>query len=385
MNKKDINKKAEIRFIKLRRKDSQYFIQKVKDNFKLETIIDKKYKVMHENNYALFPLVENKELISELIKFINNFIPFEIITKVGIKNQNYKFRTLDEALVGKIPHDYLFLVPKSYDIIGDIAILEFKEVNSIDKNEIEEFKHLISQAVVQVNKNVRTVYEKKSEVKGAYRLREFTFLIGENKSETIHKENNCVFKLDIKHTYFSPRLVFERRRVSKSNIQKNEVIIDMFSGVGPFSLQIARLNDVEIHAFDVNPQAYDYLKINIGLNKLVGKIIPYNMDIKDLLNPVNQLGRKLQNTVDRIIMNLPRNSIDFANVACFLMKKSGGILHLYNIFEKPNSTTKALNIIKKELIELKWEIEKVVVSKIVKSHSPKADLVVNDLKIKYSN
>ncbi|GAG53974.1 unnamed protein product, partial [marine sediment metagenome] len=247
-----------------------------------------------------------------------------------------------------------------------------------------EYKNLISRAVISVNKNIQSVFEKKSEIKGAYRLREFLYLNGKNNSETTHKENNSVFKLDIKFTFYSPRLVFERRRISNNNIQQNEVIVDMFAGVGPFSIQIAKLNSVKIHAFDVNPYAYKYLQVNIGLNKLKGKIIPYNIDIKDLLNPSNQIGQKLCGKADRVIMNLPEQSINFINVACFLMKKSGGILHFYQTSEKPNPIEKTIEELKKKLNDFNWVIVRTINSKIVKSFSPKSELVVIDLNLKSS-
>ncbi|MFW9773514.1 MAG: class I SAM-dependent methyltransferase family protein [Candidatus Heimdallarchaeota archaeon] len=383
MSEKEIRRRVEIPFIKLRKIDSQVFIQIIKDNFKLDAIIDNKYKILHENNFTLFPLVENKVMISKLIKAINNLIPFEILTREGLKNQNYKYKTLDEALTGKFPNDLEFLVPKSYDIIGDIAILEFKDVNEIEKHEFEEYKRIISQAVIQVNKNVLSVFEKISEVKGEFRLRKFSFLFGEDKSETIHRENKCLFKLDIKKTYFSPRLSNERRRVANSNIRQNEVIVDMFSGVGPFSIQIARLNKVEIHAFDVNPQAYENLRKNIDLNKLKGKVFPYNLNIKEILVPENKIGEALKNQVDRVIMNLPEKSFDFIKVACFLLKKSGGTLHIYSIVEKPKSIEKAIKLLDKILGKHNWLINKILNSRIVKSYSPKAELVAIDLDIKY--
>ena len=207
---------------------------------------------------------------------------------------------------------------------------------------------------------------------------------GKNNTETIHKENNCIFHLDIKTTYFSPRLVNERRRISESNIQKNEVIADLFTGVGSFSIQIARLNPVCIHAFDVNPQAYKFLQTNIDFNKLKGKIIPYNMNNRDLLNPLNPIGKKLSGTVDRIIMNLPEGSIGFIDVACFLLDKTGGILHFYKFSEKPNPIENTLKTLEESLNILNWQIESIINSKIVKHFSPKSEMVVIDSIIKAS-
>lgn len=82
-------------------------------------------------------------------------------------------------------------------------------------------------------------------------------------------------------------------------------------------------------------------------------------------------------------MNLPEHSIDFLDVACFLMKKSGGVLHFYWFSEKPKAINITIEILKKKLNEFNWTVDKIFDSKIVKSHSPKAELVVVDLNMKY--
>jgi len=383
MNDKERKKKVEISFLKLKKTEAQYFIQFIKEKFKNDSIIDQRYKSEHKENYILFPLVENKNIIDKLVKTMENLISFDLVSRKGINNPNYRYRTLEEAISGKIPPNYLNLIPRSYDIIGNIAILEFEKPDQINNSKYDEFKNLVAKAVIKVNKNVLSVFEKKSQIKGSYRLRDLAYLGGENNSETVYKENDCVFHLDIKTTYFSPRLVYERRRISESNIQENEVIVDMFSGVGTFSIQIAKLNPVEIHAFDLNPAAYSFLKKNISLNKLKGKIFPYNLNTKEMANHSNQIGKKLHNNVDRIIMNLPEYSIDFIDVACFLMKKSGGILHFYQFSEKPNAIDISIGTLKKKLNEFNWTTNKIFDSKIVKSYSPKAELVVVDIYMKY--
>ena len=158
----------------------------------------------------------------------------------------------------------------------------------------------------------------------------------------------------------------------------------MFAGVGTFSIQIAKKRNVKIYAFDINPNAYEYLKENVKLNNLKGEIFPNNIDIKDLLEPKNQLGQFLCNKTSRIIMNLPEDSIKFIDVTCFLMKESGGILNFYQFAEKPNPIEKTLNDLKQKLKDLNWEIESIINSKVVKHHSPKSELVVVDLKIRTS-
>jgi len=383
MSKKKSNNKAKINFIKVKKTDGQYIIQLLKEHFKDDSVIDHKYEISYENKYIFFPLVENKDLIEKLKKTVDNSISYEIISRDANKRLHFKYKTLQDALYRKIPDIHFNLIPKSYDIIGNIAILEFDRPSLIDDSEFRDYKNLISKAIIDLNKNVQSVFEKKSEIKGVHRLREFAHLSGENKSETMHRENSCLFKLDIKTTYFSPRLVNERRRIANINIKEDEVIVDMFAGVGPFSIQIAKKNVVNIHAFDINPHAYKYLCSNIELNKLRGRINPYNRNIRNLLNPSNHLGKQLYGKVHRVIMNLPEHSIDFIDVACFLMKKSGGFLYFYQISEKPNPIGKSIKNLKKKLNDLNWVIVKISFSKIVKSYSPKAELIVIDLSVKH--
>ncbi|MCK4379714.1 MAG: class I SAM-dependent methyltransferase family protein [Candidatus Lokiarchaeota archaeon] len=379
-----INSKAEILYIKLKMEDGQAFINFIKNKFKNIQFINQKFEILHENEFLLFPITNNQVIVDKITSIIDKKINFGIISREGIYNKNYKFRTLIEALEGIIPERYSNLIPKSYDIVGHIAIIEFDKLNHMNNKVFNDYKQKIANAILIVNKNIKTVYEKKSQIKGKYRLRELALLYGEDKSETIHKENGCAFKLDVMKTYFSPRLVFERRRIASSKIKENELIIDLFAGVGTFSIQIARNNNVKIYTFDINPIAYEYLKDNIELNKLKGEIFPNNIDVKQILNPTNPLGKLLCHKASRIIMNLPESSINFNDVACYLMKKSGGLLHFYQFSEKPNPIEKTLKNLNAELTRLNWEIESIINSKIVKHYSPKSELVVVDLKIKAS-
>ncbi|MFX1502889.1 MAG: hypothetical protein ACFFDH_18155, partial [Promethearchaeota archaeon] len=235
-----IYNKKNIIYIKLKKKDGQHFINFIKRNFKSTLIINPRFNILYENDYIFYPIINNQEIFDKIKTYKDTEANLEFITKNGIPNESYEYRTLQEALEDKIPNEYLNFIPKSYDIIGDIAIVEFDKFNQLADKKYKGYKEKIAKAIIIVNKNVKTVYEKKTEIKGKYRLRELTLLFGKDKSETVHKENNCLFKLNIKNTYFTPRLVFERLRIASSEIKDNEIIIDMFAGVGTFSIQIAK-------------------------------------------------------------------------------------------------------------------------------------------------
>jgi tRNA (guanine37-N1)-methyltransferase len=382
MNDKE---KLQSKFIKLENKDGQKLIDLMNRTMWNKSILEKKYKVIHENDFIFFPLIEDVDMIAEFTSFIKSKLKFEIISMKAALNPNYKQKNLLEFLQDKIPKEYLNLIPKSFDIIGNLAIIEFERLKKQEIEDLANIKTEIANAILNLNKNVVSVYEKKSQIKEVHRIRELELLGGKNLSETIHKENNCSFRLDIKQTFFTPRLVFERNRVASSNIKENEIIVDLFAGVGPFSIQIAKLHNVRVFSFDINPRAYNFLKENINNNKLKGKIFPFHLDIKNLLDLNDELGNQLKNTVNRIIMNLPEKSIDYIEVACFLMNEKGGILHFYDFSEKPNPVDNTKEKLSKELSKLNWKIDKILESKIVKAFSPKSDLVVFDLVIKSIN
>ncbi|MFX1337107.1 MAG: class I SAM-dependent methyltransferase family protein [Promethearchaeota archaeon] len=373
------------KYLKIEKIKGQEFLKIMNRKFKNRSVIDKRYKILKEKENLLFPLIDNEEKINLLFRLIEDKFSFKIISKIGIYDKNYKYKNLKEALEKKIPHKFLNLIPHSYDIVGKIVILEFDNIEGLEDHGFNTIKVEVAKVITEINKNVTSVFEKKSDIKGIYRIRELNLLYGENKTETIYRENKCIFKLDVNQTFFTPRLVYERNRIATSKIKKNEVIIDLFAGVGPFSIQIAKNHQVKLHAFDINPIAYNYLKENIRLNKLKGSITPHNIDIKSLLDPSIIIGSMLKNKADRIIMNLPEKSLGFMDIACFLMKNSGGILHNYQFCEKPNSIEKAKDKLKYSLEKLNWYIQEIITSKIVKSYSPKSELIVLDAKIKSLN
>jgi tRNA (guanine37-N1)-methyltransferase len=371
----------DVLFIKLNKSSGQQFLKLINRVFEKRPVINQKIKILHERDHVLFPLIDDDELTDALKKSIGNDLEYQFIINKGTLNSKFKPKSIIEVLKDEIEEEFLEMIPKSYDIIGDIAIIEINDVESLNEKELTILKHKIANALTLVNKNVKSVYEKKSEIKGSYRLRELHHLFGEKKTTTTYKENNCVFKLDLSQAFFTPRLVFERKRIASSNIQDEELIVDMFAGVGPFSIQIAKKHNVTIHSFDVNPHAYKQLTENIKLNKIRGVIIPHNIDVKKLITATNEFGAILKNQVDRIIMNLPEKSLEFIDIACFLMKKSGGIIHSYQFCDKPNSIEKAIENLKESIKNQKWSIEKILNSKVVKPFSPKAELIVVDLKI----
>ncbi len=208
----------------------------------------------------------------------------------------------------------------SYDIIGSrekaVAIVEIpKELKNQEKQ--------IAKQILRRHRNVKTVLKKLSERRGKYRTRKYKLLVGVKDTEVLHKESNCLFKLDPKKVYFSVREGTERLRIAKK-VKPNERVMVMFSGVGPFPIIIAKYQPKvkEIISIEINPKAYRYMKENIRINKFQQKIIP-------VLGDVKTKAKKWYGKCDRIVMPLPLESWKFFNIALKCLKPKGGIIHLY--------------------------------------------------------
>ncbi len=381
MTSKEKIYQKENQFIKLDKENVQNFINLVDKRFKSKSLIDHRYKFIKEEKHVLIPLneaiVKEKIILNDLMKSIQ----YEIVQRKVTLNSKFKFKKIEHILKNRLPESALKLIPKSFDIIGSTAIVEFPTLNGFLDKEKKILKTEVAEAITIVNKSVKSVYEKVGQVKGEYRLRPLHILYGTDEPVTIHKENHAIFKLNIKEVYFTPRLVSERQRIINSEIKEGELIVDMFAGVGPFSIQIAKNRDVKIYSFDINSDAYKYLRENILLNKVEKKVFAYNIDTKILLDPDNKQGHLLHNRVDRIIMNLPESSIEFLDVACFLIKKSGGIIHNYQFCAKPDPIDLAIKNITNSLTDYKFEIKEIISAKKVKSYSPNSDLISIDVKL----
>ena len=203
----------------------------------------------------------------------------------------------------------------SYDIVGDIAIIRLPSMH--------EESEKLAEAIMSVHRNVRTVLTQTGPVKGDLRLRELRHVFGEKRTVACHREFGCVFSVDVEKCYFSPRLSYERMRIARQ-VNEGEIVVNMFAGVGCFSILIAKHANVEkVYSIDVNPVAVDYMWENVRINRVYGKVVPMLGDAKEVVE-----GR-LVHVADRVIMPLPEKAFEYLPCALFSLKKTGGWIHYY--------------------------------------------------------
>ena len=249
----------------------------------------------------------------------------------------------------------------SFDIIGDIVIVEIPQ-------NLENKKSKIGRATLEFTKR-KSVYVKKSAIHGTIRIRDLELIAGEDNPITIHKEHGTRLKLNVKEVYFSPRLATERKRVSDS-VLENENILDMFCGIGPFPVVIAKNNNVKITAVDINENAIKYLNENIRLNKL--------HNIKAICGDIREVSKNLDEKFDRIIMNLPGLAYDFLDLAMKLIANNG----IINYYEFSDSYGQGIERLQEAAKKENKKVE-ILNTRKVKSSSPGMWHVSIDAKISF--
>jgi len=330
-------------------------------------LFDRQLKIQRVEGYLYIPLI-SEPLSGHIEEFKKSLPEFEVST-FSFPEHTERPPKLFDALEGKLSPHLLASLPRAIDFVGDIAIVEVPP-------ELGRHKKMIGEAILKTHKRVRTVLAKSSAIGGLYRLREFEVMAGEDKRKTIHREHGCTYHVDLSKAYFSSRLSHEHDRVALQ-VRENETVVDMFSGVGPFSILIAkRHRNVRVYAIDVNPDAVHYLKTNITVNQVEKKVAPILGDATQIVEEM------LKGVADRVIMNLPEKALEYVEVACEAIKTEGGIMHYYEFTSAPEPLETAKNRLIEAVKQTGRSVEKVLLARTVRLTAPYTWQVVVDAEIR---
>lgn len=276
---------------------------------------------------------------------------------------------LKEKLEGKLSEKELGLLPSGFQNVGEIIILNLKP-------ELKKFKKIIGEKILELYPKVKTICNKKGEISGEFRIPQIEIIAGEKNSETIVLENNCRYKFDVKKLMFAKGNINERIRIARE-VKMGEIIVDMFAGLGYFTIPIGKLSLAKkIYSIEKNPVAFKYLKENLKLNNITNCEI-FNEDNKKI---IPELAKKFK--ADRIVMGYLPPPKDFLEDA-FKISKRGTIIHYESlIFDEQLKEE-----VKKELKFLDEEAEKsgfklkLLKVNFVKGYKPRVGHYVLDVEV----
>ncbi|MCW4044040.1 MAG: class I SAM-dependent methyltransferase family protein [Candidatus Bathyarchaeota archaeon] len=330
-------------------------------------IRNRELEIQKDAQFIYVPLTRRPSE-AELSMLKTQLPDFQLGTLV-FAGRKHRQKTLTETLENQLPKNLLNNLPRALDTIGDIAIVEIPA-------ELAAYASLIGEAILKTHKNLRTVLAKAGAVSGTYRLRELAVIAGEPKTATVHKEHGCRYQVDVAKAYFSPRLSHEHLRVA-SLVQNSETVVDLFAGVGPFAVLVAKNNPAaKVYAVDINPDAVELLQKNIRLNRVENRVFPILGDARQIVQD------KLPWAADRVIMNLPEKAHEFVDAACKAVKPTGGTVHFYCFIRLPDSIENMQKRFAAKVAETGRTVAKFLSARTIRETAPFEWQVVLDAQVR---
>jgi tRNA wybutosine-synthesizing protein 2 len=273
------------------------------------------------------------------------------------------FEEIRKSLTGEIPDGLIDFIPEKWEKIGDVLII-------ILPSNLDQFKHIISEKYAEVL-NCKSVLNDIGGIYGEYKVPNVEIIYGSSETETIHKENGIKYKLDPQKIMFSSGNMDERIRMANIS-KKSEIVVDLFAGIGYFTLPIALYSKPKkIFACEKNKISYNYLCDNVVLNHVV-----------DIVHPIEGDNREVapKNVADRVIMGYIGDTSKFLPTAFKCLKEKTGIIHFHEKYPEKIVPDKPINQIQ-EIAEKFDRFVKLKNYKTVKSYAPGISHFVFDIKI----
>jgi tRNA (guanine37-N1)-methyltransferase len=289
-----------------------------------EGLLDRDLRIQNENGYLYIPVTD---------------APDDLPTER---------RDFDERDDETDAADIVGYEPR-FEAIGDVALLEPEEDD------------VAGEALVEADNGIRTALRVESAVEGRERTRQMSYVAGEEKTKTVHREYGREFVVDLTDVYFTPRLAEERERVA-SEVDADETVFDMFAGVGPFAVAAAEAG-ADVVASDINGRAVELLRENATRNNVEDHVTAYNEDARDTAERVASEGG-----ADRVYMNLPHTAGEFLDAACEAAR-TGAVIHYYDIRHEDDLFEGAIEEIRDAAESAGYDVE-VLERVVVRSYAP---------------
>jgi len=322
--------------IKVPKRKGQKTLRKLKE----EDNLDPDRMIRSEGDLLIFPVKEDGDLSDEEPEFREERIkPYERILK-----------RLD------LPNSKKDKLPENWEMIGDVLLIKLPEG-------LFEHKDQIGKVYADVL-NAKTVLLQ-GMIKGKKREPEVEKIYGED-TETIHLENRIRYKLDTSQIMFSSGNIDERIRMSEA-VEKDETVVDMFAGIGYFSLPMAVHGEPEkVYSLEINPTAFRYLKENVKLNKVADTVEPRHLDNRNFTF----------SNADRVVMGYLHETWSYLDKALEFLDGSGFIhYHTRSVDSRYPEDVK-------EELDHNLETEfKILDIRRIKSYAPHVFHVVADIEL----
>ena len=277
------------------------------------------------------------------------------------------FQLIQKELEKTIPEKELNLLPKKWEKLGDILIIKLPA-------SLEPFSDMIGEVYAKVL-GCDAVLVDTGGISGIFREPEIKHIFGRKNTETTHYENGICFHLDPQKIMYSSGNMNERKRMSMIS-NPYEIIVDLFAGIGYFSIPMAVYSKPKkIFACEINPAAFQYLKKNISEN-----------NVKDIVEPILGDSKQIspKDIADRVVMGYFHETSLFLETALDALKDHKGIIHYHDTFPDKKIPESPLDQIQTMCTPL-HRVAYLVSYHKIKSYAPGISHYVFDINIKESD
>lgn len=218
--------------------------------------------------------------------------------------------------------DELELAPGSWAVVGSVVLVEIGDAPRPEE---------VGEALLSLHGEADTVLSRGS-ITGEHREPSVDVIAGTGDTETVHHEHGTAYGLDLTEVMFSPGNQAERVRMGEV-VEADERVLDMFAGIGYFTLPMARAG-AEVTAVERNPDSFRFLIENAMLNDVGSLVHPYRADCRDVVEEF-----AAEAPAERIVMGYyeAHEYLDSALTAL----GSGGVVHMHEatpndlVFDRP--------------------------------------------------
>lgn len=261
--------------------------------------------------------------------------------------------------VADIPESLARFLPDKWEQFGSVVVLKLP-------HELDEHEAEVGRAYASALK-ATAVLREVGGISGGMRTPTTRRLFGSD-TVAVHRENGIVFKFDAERLMFSSGNIEERMRMATVECD-GETVVDMFAGIGYFTLPMAVYRRPrKVIACEINPVAHSYLVENIELNRVGGSVEPVLGDNRDLVG---------DGMADRVVMGYVRITHEFLPTA-FRLLRDGGTVHYHETC--PSELLPERPIKRLQAAAAGGRVE-ILRSKEIKTYAPGVSHVVVDARV----